>query len=509
MLPMLLPFAPPPPPALRLSVAASGLSEFCPLSPAVDPLSGLLSPCLFDSARAVTTLVAAVVLFALSVTAATTAAGHSSPAVTAGRSILQRLGWRRDGGPGGSADDSNEATEPLLAGLGVAEAAGSPPAQRSSGYSAMAVFLRLDLAVAAIAAVTSALCLVLDTIQVATQPDARPSPLPQRHRVPARIVDDSAMALAWALIAVSIALPAMHRRTSLASNRALVATWAMAAAFAAVDLRQWNIALAGLPGGGGEGRPHDPSDAIFATASLLSSACVAAGGVATLLFGPTFGAALSSPDAPTPSTARDLETGAAVDQPTAAGAADAVPTEKPVSAWTNALRNLRRLLPFLRPHGLRYQLFLAATFLVLALGRVVNVVMPIQYKHVVDALGSVPEENRSPYYAWGAVLLFSFLRYLQGGGSGVLGTMQTLLWTPVMLANTRKISVDMLTHLHCLSLQFHINRKTGEVLRVMDRGTNSIGSLLSSLLLQLGPMVLDIVLAIASFTVLFDGLTAM
>ncbi|RUS20326.1 ABC transporter type 1, transmembrane domain-containing protein [Endogone sp. FLAS-F59071] len=61
----------------------------------------------------------------------------------------------------------------------------------------------------------------------------------------------------------------------------------------------------------------------------------------------------------------------------------------------------------------------------------------------------------------------------------------------------------MFEHLHNLSLQFHINRKTGEVLRVMDRGTNSIIQLLSQILFQIFPTLIDILFAVLYFVIVF------
>ena len=74
--------------------------------------------------------------------------------------------------------------------------------------------------------------------------------------------------------------------------------------------------------------------------------------------------------------------------------------------------------------------------------------------------------------------------------------MQNWLWIPIGQYTTREISVKMFSHLHSLSLKFHINRKTGEVLRVMDRGTNSIVQLLSQILFQVFPALANIVVAV-------------
>ncbi|KAI9352034.1 P-loop containing nucleoside triphosphate hydrolase protein [Obelidium mucronatum] len=138
-------------------------------------------------------------------------------------------------------------------------------------------------------------------------------------------------------------------------------------------------------------------------------------------------------------------------------------------------------------------------------GRIVNVIVPLQYKVLVDTLSEMPDDA-GPYYAWGAVLTFCFLRYFQSG-VGIISSLQSLAWIPVSQFNTREINVAMLRHLHSLSLQFHINRKTGEVLRVMDRGNNSVGSLLSALLFNIVPVFIDIGIAVVWFIWSFDAVT--
>ncbi|KAJ3146768.1 Homocysteine S-methyltransferase 1 [Geranomyces variabilis] len=185
-------------------------------------------------------------------------------------------------------------------------------------------------------------------------------------------------------------------------------------------------------------------------------------------------------------------------------------TARPSQGWRNTWIKLRRLMPFLWPKPLKLQALVIACFVFLALGRVVNVLVPLQYKRVVDALtpGREAENDGSfatsrPYFCWGAILLYTGLRFLQGG-VGLLSSLQSLLWVPVGLYTTREVSVRMLEHLHSLSLQFHINRKTGEVLRVMDRGTSSIGSLLQYLAFNILPVFVDIGLAVLVFLVTFD-----
>jgi len=68
------------------------------------------------------------------------------------------------------------------------------------------------------------------------------------------------------------------------------------------------------------------------------------------------------------------------------------------------------------------------------------------------------------------------------------------------LANTdfphcRRISLDVFVHTLDLDLNFHLHRKTGEVTRIMDRGTNSIQSILSTVIFNIGPQIFDIAAA--------------
>jgi ATP-binding cassette subfamily B (MDR/TAP) protein 6 len=100
----------------------------------------------------------------------------------------------------------------------------------------------------------------------------------------------------------------------------------------------------------------------------------------------------------------------------------------------------------------------------MALGRIVNILVPMQYKHVIDSLGGLannvtltwsqkgdftdieitPIVRDIPY---GSIILFVALRFLQGG-VGLLSSMEDFLWIPVGQVTTRQISVKMFHHLH-------------------------------------------------------------
>lgn len=65
--------------------------------------------------------------------------------------------------------------------------------------------------------------------------------------------------------------------------------------------------------------------------------------------------------------------------------------------------------------------------------------------------------------------------------------------------------MELFRHLHGLSLRWHLGRKTGEVLRVMDRGTDSINNLLNYIIFSIFPTIVDIIVAVVFFESAFNA----
>ncbi|KAI9189041.1 ATP-binding cassette-type vacuolar membrane transporter Hmt1 [Blastocladiella emersonii ATCC 22665] len=165
------------------------------------------------------------------------------------------------------------------------------------------------------------------------------------------------------------------------------------------------------------------------------------------------------------------------------------------SVFAAAAEKLKKLLPFLWPRdNFGLQLLVLLSFASLFTGRIVVVLVPIQYKNIINGLtrGEFPLAS---------IFLFVLFRFLQ---SGMLSNLQSFLWLPIGQYTTRTLSVRMFTHMHSLSLNWHVSRKTGEVLRILDRGTSSIVSLLQMLVFTLSPVIIDITVAVIYFTSQFD-----
>uniref|UniRef100_A0A663F911 ATP-binding cassette sub-family B member 6 n=1 Tax=Aquila chrysaetos chrysaetos TaxID=223781 RepID=A0A663F911_AQUCH len=168
-------------------------------------------------------------------------------------------------------------------------------------------------------------------------------------------------------------------------------------------------------------------------------------------------------------------------------------------------RKLRLLVPYLWPKGNHLlQGLVLFCMALMGLERAINVFVPIYYKNIVNEL-----TEGAPWHtlAW-TVCIYVGLKFLQGGGAGSTGfvsNLRTFLWVWVQQFTNRQVQVQLFAHLHGLSLRWHLGRRTGEVLRSVDRGTSSINSLLSYIVFSIIPTIADIVISIVYFTSVFSA----
>ncbi|XP_059611887.1 ATP-binding cassette sub-family B member 6 [Phlebotomus argentipes] len=174
------------------------------------------------------------------------------------------------------------------------------------------------------------------------------------------------------------------------------------------------------------------------------------------------------------------------------------------STFRNAWSKIKTLAPFLWPKkDCLLQFRVIFCFVLLLAGRVINLYVPIYNKKIVDSLTEKPLA-----YRWDWILIYVMFKFLQGGGTGSMGVLNNLrsfLWIRIQQYTTREIELELFRHLHNLSLRWHLSRKTGEVLRVMDRGTDSINNLLNFILFSIVPTIVDILVAVVFFITAFNG----
>uniref|UniRef100_A0A0D2YK28 ABC transmembrane type-1 domain-containing protein n=1 Tax=Fusarium oxysporum (strain Fo5176) TaxID=660025 RepID=A0A0D2YK28_FUSOF len=111
-----------------------------------------------------------------------------------------------------------------------------------------------------------------------------------------------------------------------------------------------------------------------------------------------------------------------------------------------------------------YQAIVLICIILLICQRTVNVLGPLQLGTLVDSLG----EGKLPYKE---IILYVVYRALQGN-QGVLGAARSLLWLPVSQSLFRRLSSAAFEHVLGLSLEFHLNKKVGEVTSALSRGAS-------------------------------------
>ena len=157
---------------------------------------------------------------------------------------------------------------------------------------------------------------------------------------------------------------------------------------------------------------------------------------------------------------------------------------------------LRYLLPFVWPKGrpdLRLRLVLAGIALVAA--KAVTIAMPLAYKAAVDSLTALSRQPGNTAAA-ADTLAIPFALILAYGVArlSMIGFVQLrdVLFTRIGQHATRVLSTDTFRHVHDLSLRFHLERKTGGLSRVLERGKLSIDLIIRMGVFNLIPTILEV-----------------
>jgi ATP-binding cassette, subfamily B, heavy metal transporter len=179
------------------------------------------------------------------------------------------------------------------------------------------------------------------------------------------------------------------------------------------------------------------------------------------------------------------------------------PLAEPPGRRPGLAATFRRLSPYLWPHGrtdLQRRVILA--FALLLVAKLVTVVAPFTFKWATDALVAVTgNANTAPDAAsaewlWRAPILLTVLYGLSRVAMALLTQVRDGLFAKVAMHAVRQLALRTFEHMHRLSLRFHLERKTGGLTRVLERGRNGIEELTRLFMLQLIPTIVEFVLVL-------------
>jgi ATP-binding cassette subfamily B protein len=166
----------------------------------------------------------------------------------------------------------------------------------------------------------------------------------------------------------------------------------------------------------------------------------------------------------------------------------------------SGLHTVASLLPYLWPRGepaARVRLLVAVVLLVLA--KVATVYVPVVYARAVDALSP---QGPSTLLVIPAALIVAY-GLLRVASSG-FAELRDAVFASVQQRIARKLALQTFEHLHRLSLRFHMDRQTGGLSRVIERGQLGIQNVLRLAVFNIIPTLLEMVMVVAILWAMFD-----
>ncbi len=149
------------------------------------------------------------------------------------------------------------------------------------------------------------------------------------------------------------------------------------------------------------------------------------------------------------------------------------------------------LMPYLWPknnRNFKIRLILAICFLIFA--KLANVSVPIFLGKAVDSLDELNKDSLIVFIPIVFIAAYGIARFLHAG----FGEIRDALFAKIGQNAIRRAALKIFEHLHNLSLKFHLNRQTGALSRIIDRGIGAIDFILRFVTFNIFPTLLEIIL---------------
>ncbi|MFZ0989653.1 MAG: ABC transporter ATP-binding protein/permease [Xanthobacteraceae bacterium] len=175
----------------------------------------------------------------------------------------------------------------------------------------------------------------------------------------------------------------------------------------------------------------------------------------------------------------------------------------------NLVATVVNLWPYIWPadrRDLKARVIFATVLLFAA--KLATVAVPFTFKWATDALAGGGTAPVAPdnWLAW--ALAAPIVMTLAYGATrvvmGLLTQWRDGIFAKVAMNAVRRLAMLTFEHMHLLSLRFHLERKTGGLTRVLERGRNAIETIVRMVLLQLAPTIVELVLIVAVLLLHFD-----
>ena len=171
----------------------------------------------------------------------------------------------------------------------------------------------------------------------------------------------------------------------------------------------------------------------------------------------------------------------------------------PIPDTRHDWQTIKTLLPYLWAWKGRVVFALCC----LLLAKLTNVAVPLVFKDIIDTFtlpGASKLEQAVLLVPLGLLAAYGALRF----STALFTELREIFFARVTQRAVRTITLQVFEHLHALSLRFHLDRQTGGLTRDIERGTRSIGSLISYTLYSILPTLVEIALVLGILAFRYD-----
>ncbi|MGF1563157.1 MAG: ABCB family ABC transporter ATP-binding protein/permease [Geminicoccaceae bacterium] len=159
---------------------------------------------------------------------------------------------------------------------------------------------------------------------------------------------------------------------------------------------------------------------------------------------------------------------------------------------------LKDLLPYLWPRDARaIRVRVVAALALLITAKLINVQVPFFFKDIVDRLSLEPSALSLPLFA---LLAYGIARLT----ASVFSELRDAVFARVSQRAGRLLALRVFRHLFALSLRYHLERRTGELSRAIDRGVNATTFMLGMVLFNIVPTLFEFSLVIGILLVRYE-----
>ena len=167
------------------------------------------------------------------------------------------------------------------------------------------------------------------------------------------------------------------------------------------------------------------------------------------------------------------------------------------------LMGLRRLKPYLWPKGnLSFRVRSILALCLTIASQFIIVGAPFMLGRAIDATDLAQASSQTQL---GVIIIGFTLGY---GGLRLLSVLfsegREYIFAPVAQSAQRAVATETFAHMHRLSLRYHLEKRTGRLTRIIERGVKSIEFLFRFLLFNIGPTFLQLIIVAVAFTLAFD-----